>query len=346
MLLNEKNPHGGDIYTHKILLDFSANINPFGIPETVRKAAVDAIDDCTAYPDPYCRVLRKRLSEGERVPEEWVLCGNGAADLIYSFAYSLPKHRPVLIVSPTFSEYETALSAAGIKADHFMLSEHNGFVLDDSILNVDFSKYSTLFVCTPNNPTGITVRPELIEKLAETGIKLFCDMCFMDLTVSPQLYDVPVLLQKYPNLVVLKAFTKSFAIPGLRLGYVLCSDRELMAAMAEKAPCWNVSIPAQAAGCTALSCKDWLSDCVRKIEEERERVAGELKSMGLKVYTGEANFLLIYSEKDLYSGLLERGILVRDCSNYKGLQKGFIRIAIRRKEENDQLLDAMREVLK
>ena len=346
MLLNETNPHGGDIYTHKILLDFSANINPFGIPEIVRKAAVEAIDECNAYPDPYCRKLRQRLAEEEKIPDGWILCGNGAADLIYSFAYSLPKDKPVLIVSPTFSEYETALSAAGIKADYFMLSERNGFVLDDSILSIDFSKYSALFICTPNNPTGITVRPELLTKLAETGVRLFCDMCFMDLTSSPQLYDVPELLRKYPDLVVLKAFTKSFAIPGLRLGYALCSDGKLMAAMAEKSPCWNVSIPAQAAGCAALSCKDWLSDCVKKIEAERDRIAGELESIGLKVYPGEANFLLLYSDKNLYSSLLERGIMVRDCSNYKGLQKGFIRIATRRKEENDQLLAVIKEVLK
>ena len=346
MLLNEKNPHGGDIYTHKVMLDFSANINPFGIPDAVKNAAMEAIGDCTAYPDPYCRRLRQRLSVGERVPVSWILCGNGAAELIYSFAYSLPKDKPVLIVSPTFSEYEKALSAAGIKADHFMLSEQNGFALDDSILNIDFSRYSALFVCTPNNPTGITVRPELIEKLAETGIRLFCDMCFMDLTAALSLYDVPELLKKYPNLLILKAFTKSFAIPGLRLGYILCSDGEFMEAMAEKTPCWNISVPAQAAGCAALDCRTWLSDCVKKISAERNRVAGELKSMGLNVFLGEANFLLLYSDKNLYSSLLGHGIMVRDCSNYRGLSKGFIRIAIRRKEENDQLLSALREVLK
>ena len=113
MLLNGKNPHGGDIYTHKGLLDFSANINPFGIPEPVRKAAEESLYNCTSYPDPYCRELRKKLSEHEGMPEAWILCGNGAAELIYSFAYSLPKEKPVLLVSPTFSEYQSALSAAG-----------------------------------------------------------------------------------------------------------------------------------------------------------------------------------------------------------------------------------------
>lgn len=345
MLINEKNPHGGDIYTHRGMLDFSANINPFGIPDAIKNAAMDAIGDCTAYPDPYCRILRKGISGHEGIPEGWILCGNGAADLIYSFAYSLPADKPALIVSPAFSEYQAALSAAGIQVEHFMLDERKGFVLDDSILNINFSKYSALFVCTPNNPTGITVRPELLIKLAETGVRLFCDMCFMDMTASPDRYDLPGMLKKYPDLVILKAFTKSFAVPGLRLGYALCSDGEFLAEMSEKSPCWNVSIPAQKAGCAALDCKKWLSDTVKAIARERERVAAALHSMGIKVFPGEANFLLLYSEKDLYSSLLEKGILVRDCSNYKGLRKGYIRIAIRKTEEDDRLLSAMKEVL-
>ncbi len=345
MLINEKNPHGGDIYTHRGMLDFSANINPFGIPDAIKNAAMDAIGDCTAYPDPYCRILRKRISGHEGIPEGWILCGNGAADLIYSFAYSLPADKPALIVSPAFSEYQAALSAAGIQVELFMLDERKGFVLDDSILNINFSRYSALFVCTPNNPTGITVRPELLIKLAETGVRLFCDMCFMDMTASPDRYDLPGMLKKYPDLVILKAFTKSFAVPGLRLGYALCSDGEFLAEMSEKSPCWNVSIPAQKAGCAALDCKKWLSGTVKAIARERERVAAALHSMGIKVFPGEANYLLLYSEKDLYSILLEKGILVRDCSNYKGLRKGYIRIAIRKAEENDRLLSAMKEVL-
>ena len=344
MLIKEKNPHGGDIYTHKGMLDFSANINPFGIPDEIKNAAADAIDGCTAYPDPYCRTLRSKLSEQEGIPEGWILCGNGAADLIYSFAYSLPPNKPALIVSPTFSEYQTALAAAGIAFEHYMLNEEKGFILDDSIIKKDFSKYSAMFICTPNNPTGITVRPELLIKIAETGVRLFCDMCFMDMTASPNQYDIPDMLKKYPNLVILKAFTKSFAIPGLRLGYVLCSDGEFLTAMSEKSPCWNVSIPAQEAGCAALDCKEWLSCTVQAIGSERERMVSALNSMGLKVFPGEANFLLLYSERNLYSSLLGKGILVRDCSNYQGLRKGYIRIAIRKPEENDRLLSAIKEV--
>ena len=342
MLLNEKNPHGGDIYTHKGLLDFSANINPFGIPEAVRKAAVEAVGDCTAYPDPYCRALRKRLSEEEGVPSEWILCCNGAADLIYSFAYSLPKEKPVLIVSPTFSEYETALTAAGIKAEHFMLSEGNGFVLDDSILNIDFSKYSALFVCSPNNPTGITVRPGLLTKLAETGIRLFCDMCFMDLTASPQLYDVPALLKKFSNLVILKAFTKSFAIPGIRLGYLLCGDEKVAGTIAQRLPEWNVSLPAQVAGIAAMDQEGYLTASKVFVKTQREFLVKGLQKLGAKVYPSDANFILFqWKDETLYEKLLSHGFMIRDCSDYEGLGKGYFRIAVKNRMENEALLQTM-----
>ena len=346
MLIDAEYTHGGDIYTNDISLDFSSNVNPFGIPEPVRRAAEEAVAVCTAYPDPRCTELRKKISEYEKVPPEHILCGSGAAELIYSFAYSLPKERPALIVSPTFSEYEAALNAAGIAAEHYMLDEQNGFQPDAGILSLDLSEYCAVFICTPNNPTGVTAGADLLESLAKTGVRLFADMCFLELTDHPEMYAVPELVSSCPNVVILKAFTKSFALPGLRLGYALCSDSSFLEEMSGKAPCWNVSVPAQAAGCAALGCTDLLRDKVRTISSERSRLAEAIASMGVKVYPGEANFLLLYSDSALYKGLLSRDILVRDCSNYRGLKKGHVRIAVRRPEENDRLLSAMKEVLR
>ena len=139
MLLNRKNPHGGDIYHNKVRLDFSANINPAGMPDAVRNALRDAALSCTAYPDPYCTALREKLAGAERVPEGWILCGNGAAELIYQFAYALPRSKPVLIVSPAFCEYGQALQAAGIGAAHYLMREEDGLRLTDSFLRTDFS---------------------------------------------------------------------------------------------------------------------------------------------------------------------------------------------------------------
>ncbi|MGN1074024.1 MAG: aminotransferase class I/II-fold pyridoxal phosphate-dependent enzyme, partial [Eubacteriales bacterium] len=205
-------------------LDFSANINPCGMPEAVRQALIRAAADCTAYPDPYCTALREKIAAAERVPESCVLCGNGAAELIYQYAYALPKDRPALIAAPSFCEYEQALCAAGIAAEHYLLREEDGFRLTGDFLRTDFSRYGAVFLCSPNNPTGITAEPALIRAAAASGVRLFCDFCFLDLTETPEKYDIPALIRDYPNLTVLRAFTKSYAMAGVRLGYMLCGD--------------------------------------------------------------------------------------------------------------------------
>ena len=344
MLINEKSPHGGDLYTHPVRLDFSANLNPAGMPEAVRDALKQAALNCAAYPDPYCTALREGIAGAEGVPAKTVLCGNGATELIYAFAYALPKDRPALIVSPAFSEYEAALRAAGIRAEHFILSEKDGFRVTDTLPETDFSRYGAVFVCSPNNPTGITAEERIIRSLAQSGVRVFLDLTFLDLTDDPGKYDIPALAGAYPNLTVLRAFTKSYAMAGVRLGYVLCSDTVFLTKMSEKTQCWNVSSLAQAAGAAALGCGEWLRDSVKEIASERARMTEELRKLGIRVFPGEANYLLLYSETDLCGEMLKRGILLRDCSDYIGLRKGFTRIAVRTKKENDALLAALREV--
>lgn len=347
MLLTPKeNPHGGDIYSRPALLDFSSNINPEGMPERVKQAVISAAQVCQVYPDPCCRDLRQAIARAEQVPDEWVLCGNGSAELIYSFAYSLPKTAPALIVSPSFSEYGAALRAAGVRIEHYLLKEARDFRLTDDFSKTDFRKYGAVFLCSPNNPTGIAVEPELIRTVAKSGVRLFLDLCFLDLTDDPARYDLPHLLRAFPNVTVLRAFTKNYAMAGLRLGYVLSSDGAFLQIMSEKAPCWNVSTVAQRAGIAAVGCGEWLRRSVAVIRAERERMTEELQACGVRVYPGEADFLFLYSEKELYERLLERGILTRDCSNYVGLQKGYLRVAVRKREENDRLLSAIREVTK
>lgn len=346
MLINEKSPHGGDIYTNRVRLDFSANLNPAGTPPAVVDALKKAAETCAAYPDPYCTALRDGIASVERVPAQTILCGNGAAELIYAFAYALPKEKPALIVSPTFCEYETALTAAGIKADHYVLKQSDGFRVTEDFFQTDFAPYCAVFLCSPNNPTGITVKGDIIRRLAETGTRVLLDLTFLDLTETPDQYDIPRLIAEYPNLTVLRAFTKSYAMAGVRLGYVLCGDEAFLQRMSEKTQCWNVSSLAQAAGAAALGCGEWLAASVKTISSERERLMSELQRLGIFVFPGEANYLLLYSEKDLYGDMLERGILLRDCSNYVGLGKGFVRIAVRSHAENDALLAALREALR
>lgn len=346
MLINKKSPHGGDIYTNSVRLDFSANINPMGMPEAVRDALMQAVLSCEVYPDPYCTELRRKIAKHERVPENCILCGNGAAELIYAYSYALPKDKPALIVSPTFSEYEQALHAAEVPAKHYFLNAENGFRLTEKFLRTDFAEYGAVFLCSPNNPTGITVDPVILHAALDSGIRMFCDFCFLDLTDTPDLYDIPALLRTYPNLTVMRAFTKSYAMAGVRLGYAMGTDTEFLTRMSERTQCWNVSTLAQSAGIAALGCVDWLKHSVKRISAERKRLMSELTALGIRVYPGEANYLLLYSGKNLTGELMRRGIMVRDCANYCGLTEGFIRIAVRTTEENDLLLTELKEVLK
>ena len=349
MLLGKPNPHGGDIYHNKAELDFSSNVNPAGMPEGVRQAICLAAADCTAYPDPYCTVLREKLAEAEQVPAGWILCGNGSAELIYQYAYALQKDRPVLIVEPAFLEYEQAALAAGLGSAHWFLREEDGFCLTDAFLSADLSAYGALFLCSPNNPTGLCIAPSLLHRIleacAEAGTRVFCDLCFLDLTQEPGRYGLPELAEAFPNLTILRAFTKNYAMAGVRLGYAVSSDMDFLERMASAGPCWNVSTLAQAAGIAALENADWLRGSVEAITAERERMREALCAMGLRVYPGEANFLFLYSEFDFPAALLKKGILVRDCTNYAGIGSGYFRIAIRTPKENERLLQAVREVM-
>ena len=345
MLFQQINPHGGDTFGHPGALDFSANINPFGMPEPVRAAVLRSIDAAEVYPDPFCRALKKALAEKNGLDPDSLLFGSGAAELIYQFAYSLPRDLKAAVVCPAFSEYEAALKAAGVPVQPLELPPEKDFAPDEDLLLLDPSGCSALIVCSPANPTGLSLKAGLLEALAERYPAVLCDLSFLELSDHPEEYDIPVLAARHPNIVFLFSFTKSFAVPGLRLGYAVCSDAARLRKMSEKTPCWNVSAAAQAAGLAALDCKDWLAGCTARIRRERERLRRELSACGLKVWNSEANFLFFSSKRPLAAALAEKGLLIRDCSNFRGLGEGYYRIAVRLPAENDRLIAAIKEVL-
>ena len=186
MLYNTSNPHGGDLYSRPIRLDFSANINPFGTPQAVKDAVARSAELLLHYPDPYCRELVEAIAGFEGVPREKILCGNGAAELIFSYCTAL-KPEKAMVLSPCFSEYETALNTVDCRVEHYLLREDDGFALTEDFLNT-LSRWDgeVLMLCNPNNPTGRMIEPALLEKIAllcgEKKIRLFVDECFLDLT--------------------------------------------------------------------------------------------------------------------------------------------------------------------
>ena len=377
MYYGSKSPHGGDIYESDIRLDFSANVNPYGMPDAVKRAAAEALEEAERYPDPYCRELAAAIAEAEGLPKEDIFIGNGASELIFAYCMA-QKFRKVILPVPAFSEYEENLKKAGSGIIYYRMKEAGGFLPDEGLLSLlegpaeaanRLGKEQTgtdrtgtdqtagnefrgelpdaLFLCSPNNPTGMSVPLELMKKVLETVRKrkicLFMDECFYEL--SDGKHTLKNELADNRNIFILRAFTKCYGMAGLRLGYGLCADHELLAKMSLYTPAWSVSGPAQKAGLAALKEKAFLEETVRKIRLERQRLTEQMQSLGLTVFPSEVNYLFFKGPKDLYDRLLAEGILIRNCANYAGLSAGYYRIAVRTPKENREFLRILRQVL-
>ncbi len=330
--------HGGDIYGRDIKLDFSANLNPLGMPESVKKAASAAVASSDKYPDPYCRELTKKLSDHENISAENIVCGNGADDLIYRIVHAL-KPRTAIIAKPTFSEYAKALGEVGC-----VVTE-----LDTDDIPVGLNDGTDMLIlCNPNNPTGRLIESDTLkmicEKCFENNILFLCDECFIDLSESNENRTVKRFMND--NLIVLKAFTKMYAMAGLRLGYSLFRSAELAKKVRKSGQFWSVSSVAQAAGIAALDEHEYVKRAQKIISEEREYLSGELGKFGFKVFPSDANFILFRCELPLDELLLSEGILIRNCANYSGLGEEYFRIAVRLHADNETLIKAIEKVTK
>ena len=347
--------HGGDWagfaaeYGAKApLLDFSANVSPLGMPAGVAAALAGCAPDCDCYPDPLCRDLSAAIGRAEGVPGEWVLCGNGAADLIWRAALALRPAR-ALVTAPAFAEYEAALAATGCAVERYFLSEEKDFRLDEGFLEAIRPGVGMVFLCEPNNPTGLTTpRPLLLRVLArcrQAGALLVLDGCFGDFLADPAAHTLKGELAG-GNLLILKAFTKLYGMAGVRLGYALCADAALLAKLRAAGQPWAVSTPAQAAGLAALKETEYVAAVRALVASERPRLAAGLAALGCRVLPGEANYLLFRCERPLCQPLRRRGILLRSCDNYHGLGPAWYRTAVRTGAENSRLLAALGEVLR
>ena len=346
MLYHTTNPHGGDVYDGKIQLDFSANTNPYGTPRGVLDAMSAVLTRVHQYPDPYCRELVKAISEFEGVPKDWILCGSGAAELIYSYCEAL-RPETAMELAPTFSEYALALERVGCRVERYSLKKENHFSLTEEFLPVLARiRPDVLFLCNPNNPTGQVIGLPLLEKILNLchrqGTALFVDECFLDL--SDDGVSLKARLGDHPKLFLLKAFTKSYGMAGVRLGYCLCSDPALLEKMSHTVQPWNVSTLAQAAGVAALQERAFLQKTRALIPVERQWLKGQLEALGFWVCPSRANYLLFQGRPDLREQLRKQGIAIRSCGNYHGLEQGWYRIAVRLHEENERLIQAMKEV--
>lgn len=349
--------HGGDIYSasarlgfkEEDILDFSANVNPLGPSKAAKKAARKALSRVALYPDPEMRDVRLAVARYFGVKPEHVVCGSGATALIHMIPRILKPGR-VLIPSPTFAEYAAAVVDAGGEVVDFPLNESSGFGIDPVEMAFAMKGVDMAILCNPNNPTGRLVpKSDMIELLNYArghGVTVVLDEAFIDFTESESLVKEAA---AFRNLICLRAFTKFFGIPGLRVGCAVAHEdtADLLRACQEP---WPVSTPASQAVIASLSDWRYIKKTRDLIKKERERMLSSLRLLpGAEPFPCSANFILVKfsarTEQGIAHELRLRGILVRDCSSFPGLDERYIRIAVRGRRENERLLSALRRIL-
>ena len=331
------------------LLDFSANINPLGMPVSLKRAIIDNLDCTERYPDVDYAQLHAALAEHHQIPSSWILAGNGETESIFTLVHGL-KPRHAMIVTPGFAEYRRALQWGECTIHEFALCEDDGWQLTDAILDALTPDLDCLFLCTPNNPTGLLPETRLLREIAtrceSLGIALILDEAFIDF-IAKESGFIP-LLHENPHIWVLRSLTKFYAIPGLRLGYLVNGDARAVARMRERQMPWSINAFAALAGEIILQDSAYQQKTWQWLAEEGQRFYHQLRHIpGLTVYPGQANYLFLrcdVADLDLQYAMLQQHILIRSCANYPGLDGRYFRVAIRSQQENTRLLTAFRRV--
>lgn len=350
--------HGGNIYEDIPAdgwLDFSANINPLGLPASAREAIALHIGDVIHYPDPAARRLRQALSSSYDVAPDALVLGNGAAELFYLFFQTFRPQRTILPV-PSFSEYERAALAAGSSVTYFQLDAQEDFRLDGEKLRAALPEQGCAVVGNPNNPTGTLLTREELMQLADAAAArktwLLVDESFLDFLPDDAPYSLLDAAAEKPYLFVIRSLTKFFALPGLRLGFGAASPSAVQA-MERGKDVWNVNLLAQEAGAAALQDHAYAEESRGLVAEERRFLCSRLASLpGVRVYPTQVNFLLLdirgthLSSTELTARMRREGVLIRDCGNYPGLDgRSYVRLAVRQHEENVKLLERLETIL-
>lgn len=366
--------HGGNIYAASRELgipadkiaDFSASINPLGTPRSVIAALQRDLKDLRHYPDPAAVELTAVIAKSTGLPRESIVCGNGSTELIYLIARALRPKR-VLIPAPTFSEYENAIkisqkpevgsqklmtrpktkrrrSGDEITISYLQLSERDGFRINaDDFIAAMKERIDMAFICNPNNPTGGLVSKADMSRIAEAareaGCYLVVDESFIDFIPRE---SVVKRVKANPYLIVLRSLTKFYALSGLRIGYGVF-DPQLIDTIRKCKEPWTINTLAQIAGVTALNDSAYKHETFRVIKEEKEYLEKGFRRIGIHYHPSRANFYLLRvgNAPDIVSRLRASGILVRDCSDFRGLDGSYVRVAVRSRRENMRLLKGL-----
>lgn len=356
----KKQVHGGNIYgCNQKVLDFSSNLNPLGMNQSVKQAVIEGIDSYDVYPDIDSTELtdkicafyeRKYKSPFQR---DMFTFGNGACDMIFRIVLGL-KPKKAIIVSPTFSEYEEALKLQEAEINHFQLKEEEGFQLTQRAKEILISQIQKgvdmVFLCNPNNPTGIGIIREDVIEIArickKTNAVLVVDQSFMDFVENEENYSITRDIFTLKNVIILGSFTKIYAMAGIRLGYTISVNHKINDILAQTMQPWAVSTVAEKAGIAALKAdesENFTEITKLYISKNREYLINELKRLGYKVFPSVANYVFFRSENNILNYMRGKNIILRSCGNYPYLDKSYYRIAVRTEEENKAFIKALEE---
>ncbi|GAM12201.1 threonine-phosphate decarboxylase CobD [Mesobacillus selenatarsenatis] len=330
-------------------VDFSANINPLGPPPIVKENWGSLFKVITEYPDPGGTVLKKKMAEQEGLQESQILLGNGGAEII-SLLGRMLSGKKVVIVQPAFSEYEEACRVNGCQVEYHQLQPDSWDWIGDGLCE-KLAGADAVFLCNPNNPTGVyypkTMVLQLLEECRKHKCLLIVDEAFYDFLAEYE--SIAQYINEYPNLIIIRSMTKMFAIPGLRLGYLL-ADPSVIKSLGSFQPHWSINAIALKAGEWCLDCETYISETITFIEMERQRLFQFYKERNLQVSPSRINFYLLKDpsmedQLPFLKYLVTRGMIPRHTVNFPGLEGRWLRFAIKGRSDNDKLMGAVDEWL-
>ena len=338
------------------ILDFSSSVNPLGPSKKALDAAKKAFSQIAAYPDSNSNELRQVIAgHFGKIKKSNVVVGNGSTELMYLFAeVFLKKGEKAVIPAPTFGEYESAVRKTGETPKFVKLNKK--FNVDAALFASELAGAKIVFLCNPNNPTSMLIPQatliSIIEKALEQDTLVFLDEDFLEFVENEKALTMIGNIKKYPNLFILRSFTKIFGLTGLRVGYGIANEEIINVLSCAKIP-WNVNCLAQAAAVAALKDEEHLRFTHELIQTEKAWLQAELaKFGGFKFSSPDANFFFIdirksgFTATELKNKMLKQGMLIRDCTSFKGLDEFYVRVAVKTHAENERLIDALKRTIK
>ncbi len=334
------------------IVSFSANVNPLGVSFRLKETLTEHIDAITSYPDREYTSLRRCIAGYVNTDMENIVVGNGSTELISLFI-QITHPKKALIVGPTYSEYEREVALGGGRSHYFSLTEASEFELDTEALTEELTPdVDLLILCNPNNPTSSIIKRAqmrgILDYCKRKSITVLVDETYVEFAGDYEAVTAVPLTDYYNNIVILRGVSKFFAAPGLRLGYAVCGNHDLLKEINQRKNPWTINSLAAIAGEIMFTDEDYIQHTRSLIATERKRVCDSLGADGnYKVFRPHANFALVkiqddsLTSEDVFDAAIRKGLMIRDCSTFPFLNNKYFRLCFMKPEQNDALLDIL-----